>query len=128
MSYNATERYTAIFSDLLVKESADPEVNTASVSGENPDQYPDTTPEKEMPAVAKPTQEAYDHFIAGRDEMLKDLFGQFGTAQKQDQSGMRDILEHGRAGEYESKAPLLSEAADDPMKEAQAVFAQQLLE
>jgi len=123
MAHNALEHYTDVFRDVLTKESeTDLEDNTASVPGENPEQYPGITEAAEEKAPQRPTTAAYTQYIAGRQEMLNDLFDGMGSARVAAQADIKGILEHGAAGQFESRAPLLEEASADNLKEAQADF------
>ena len=151
MALNATERYTALWGDLLCKEasnSGDRKNQSAqhpdddedeSTVGVNPDLYPDPEdrPKGNIDAswgegdVPKSTEHAtaehysdaaYQQFIEGRQEMLDNIFASKQPAAKAEQALMGQHLQHAASGNYESRAPLLEEEALDPVKQAELDF------
>jgi hypothetical protein len=126
MSHNAFEHYTGVFYDVLVKQGSDPERNESSVKGTNPEQYPSTVEVKSEQHKLL-TDAAYQQYIEGRKEMLKDLFPIMGSASSTAKADVSRALSQGSAGKFESNSPMLEGAAVDPLKEAQFNFEDGLL-
>lgn len=146
MAHDATEHHTRVMYDALVKEGSDsPGDDEESTVGVNPDQQPDPEDrpkgnidapwgENDLPASASSgtpehySDAAYAGFIQSRQKILDELFDSKGPASKAEQALLGQQLQHAASGDYESRAPLLEQRAQDPAKEAEANFARGLLE
>ena len=132
MDFDATEKHTKVLEDYLFKQGADgtttPTNELAPTEGVNPsgeDPGGDRPKgnidapwgEKTNPANKNDrnlhfSHEAYDQFIASRQEILDKMFDTKKPAQQNAQAVIGSVLAHGASGQYESRSPMLEHTSD----------------
>lgn len=109
--------------DLLTKEGeSTPDDEEKSTVGVNPDQQPDPEDREDTKGTldapwgeqgkkqpAQFSDAVAQAFVQSRQHILDELFDTKGPAAKAEQELVRQNLEHGDPGEYETSAPLLEE-------------------